>query len=133
MDALALHPRDASHLAATAARMAAAGRELVSFCSREPALAGQASLEVLALEAKSILEGGSVERVVAAAKRSRPMVSWADLGAVERLEQISTLSEARLQGLDGALAEEETNAPLEKLGSMVGLAATTLGLIKTVF
>lgn len=113
--------------------MGVAARELVRFWTQEPALAGQASVEVLALEAKSILDGGAVERVLASIRSPRPSVHQADLEAVSRLETITSLSESRLQGLESALEADGVDAPIERIGSVVGLAATTLGLIKAVF
>lgn len=132
MSALFIRPDDAGRLAAAAHRMGVAARELVSFWTHEPALAGQASVEVLALEAKSILAGGAIERVVAAARSSRPSIRQADLSSIQRLEEIAALSESRLDGLQVSLEGDSTDVPLNRIGTVVSLAATALGLIKTV-
>jgi hypothetical protein len=105
----------------------------VSFCSEEPELAGQAAVEVLALEAKSILSGGAVERIVLASRSGRPTVRREDLDAAFRLDTIASLSSARLAALEGALDGEESDAPMNKFGSIVSIAATMLGIVKTIW
>lgn len=133
MSSLTFLPEDAVYLAATAKSASMAARELVSFWSEEPELAGQASVEVLALEAKSILSGGALERISVASKSQKPTLQRADLDAAFRLDTIASVSSARLAALAASMDGEESDAPLNRLGSIVGLAATVLGLVKTVF
>lgn len=133
MNSIAFLPEDAAYLAAKARSASMAARELVSFWSEEPELAGQASVEVLALEAKSILSGGSLERISAASKSSSPVLQREDLDAAFRLDTIASVSSARLAALATAMDSEESDAPMNKLGGIVSMAATVLGLVQTVF
>jgi hypothetical protein len=133
MSSLAFLSDDAAYLATKARSASMAAKELVSFWSEEPELAGQAAVEVLALEAKSILSGGCLDRVSAASKSGRPMLRRDDLDAVFRLDTIASISSARLAALEAVLDSEESDAPMNKLSGIVSLAATVLGIVKTVF
>jgi len=133
MTPIPFHPEDAAYLAVKARGAAIAARELVSFWSEEPELAGNAAVEVLALEAKSILSGGAAGRVVSACRSPRPSVDSGDLDAVFRLDTIATLSAARLAGLGASLEGEAVDAPINRLGGIVSMAATVLGIVKTIF
>lgn len=133
MNSLSFSRDDAAYLATKARGVTLAARELVSFWSEEPELSGQAAVEVLALEAKSILSGGMMERISAASKSERPTMRRDDLDAVFRLDTIASVSSARLAGLESSLGEEESDRPINKLGGIVSLAATVLGIVKTVF
>jgi hypothetical protein len=133
MNSIAFLPEDAAYLAAKARSAALAAKELVSFWSEEPALAGQAAVEVLALEAKSILSGGSMERVMMASRLGKPVLRQDDLDSVFRLDTLTSLSAARLAGLETAMEGDESDAPMQKLGNIVSIAATMLGIVKTVF
>jgi hypothetical protein len=133
MNSIRFPSEDASYLAAKAKSASLAARELVAFCSEEPELAGQAAIEVLALEAKSILSGGAVERIVLAARSGSPAVRRDDLDAAFRLDTIASLSSSRLSALGVALEGEESDAPMNKLGGIVSIAATVLGMVKTIW
>ena len=133
MSALRFSREDASSLAAKAHSVSLAARELVSFWSEEPELAGQASVEVLALEAKSILASGAAERVEFASRSPKPVIHADDVDKVFRLDTIASISSARMAGLESSLEEEESDRPMNKLGGIVSLAATVLGIVKTVF
>lgn len=133
MSSIAFSRDDAAYLATKARGVTLAARELVSFWSEEPELAGQASVEVLALEAKSILSGGATDRIVVASKSARPTMRRDDLDAVFRLDTITSMSSTRLAGLESSLQDEESDRPINKLGGIVSLAATMLGIVKTIF
>jgi len=133
MSALRFSTEDASYLATKAHGVNLAAKELVSFWSEEPELAGQASVEVLALEAKSILSSGAVDRVVLASRSPRPVIHADDVDKVFRLDTIASISSARMAGLESSLQEEESDRPINKLGGIVSLAATMLGIVKTIF
>lgn len=133
MNALRFSPEDASYLAAKAHGVTLAAKELVSFWAEEPELAGQASVEVLALEAKSILSSGAVGRVALAAKSAKPMMDADDVDKVFRLDTIASLSSARMASLESSFEEEESDRPMNRIGSIMGLAATVLGIVKTIF
>lgn len=124
---------DAAYLATKARGVTLAARELVSFWSEEPELAGQASVEVLALEAKSILSGGAAERISLASKSGRPTMRQDDLDAIFRLDTIASISSSRISGLEASLQDEESDRPMNKIGGIVSLAATMLGIVKTIF
>lgn len=124
---------DVTYLAAKADGDAKAAKELVSFWSENPELAGRAAVEVLALEAKSILSGGAVERVMASSRSGRPTLRQDDLDSVFRLDTIMAISSARLAGLEAALDGEESEAPIHRIGGYVSLAATVLGIVNTIF
>ena len=133
MNLLPFSRDDAAYLVTKAHGATLAARELVSFWSEEPELAGQAAVEVLALEAKSILSGGSMDRIVAASKSQRPAMRRDDLDAIFRLDTIASISSARMAGLESSLQEEDSDRPINKIGGIVSLAATMLGIVKTIF
>jgi hypothetical protein len=133
MDSVQFLPSDAAYLVAKTQSAALAARELLSFWSEEPELAGQASVEVLALEAKSLLSGGMVERISTTANSAKPMMRRDDLDSAFRLDTIVALSSARLAGLESALETDQSDGPMNKLSGIVTLAATVLGIVKTLF
>lgn len=133
MSSLRFSMEDASFLATKAHGVTLAAKELVSFWSEEPELAGQASVEVLALEAKSILSSGASERVVMASRSPRPVMNGDDVEKVFRLDTIASISSARMAGLESSLEDEESDRPMNKIGGIVSLAATVLGIVKTIF
>lgn len=133
MSSLPFSQDDATYLATKANSVTLAAKELVSFWSEEPELAGQASVEVLALEAKSILSGGAMERIAFASRSKRPAMGLDDLDAVFRLDTITSVSAARLAGLESSMGDEESDRPIHRVGGIVSLAATVLGIINTVF
>lgn len=133
MSGLRFSTEDASYLATKAHGVTLAAKELVSFWSEEPELAGQASVEVLALEAKSILSSGAADRVFMASRSPRPVIHADDVDKVFRLDTIASISSARMAGLESSLEEEESDRPINKLGGIVSLAATMLGIVKTIF
>lgn len=133
MSSLPFSQDDAAYLATKAHSVTLAAKELVSFWSEEPELAGQASVEVLALEAKSILSGGAMERIASASKSRRPMMGLDDLDAVFRLDTITSISAARISGLESSMGDEESDRPIHRIGGIVSLAATVLGIVNTVF
>lgn len=133
MNPLPFSRDDATYLATKAHSATLAAKELVSFWSEEPELAGQASVEVLALEAKSILSSGAIERVLEAAKSRRPVMGVDDLDAIFRLDTIVSISAARLSSLESSMGDEESDRPMNRIGGIVSLAATVLGIVNTVF
>ena len=109
-------------LAQSATAISAAAREFVAFSEGEPALAAQAGVEVLALEARGILSGGAHHRL--ASTGAGP----ADLGALSRLEGIVALAGARLDALDAAIARDSQGSGIEQLAGFIGLASGAVGL-----
>jgi hypothetical protein len=116
-------------LAAKASSLAGEAREIVAFSESEPDLAARAAVEVAALEAKAILRKGAVQRIMAAARYRNAEISREDLSDLSRLEAVTILSSDRIAGLDALMGDAES--PVEKISGIVGLAATTVGLVNS--
>lgn len=132
-------PDVARRLAEKAAFVQMAGRELAHFGESEPWLAAQVGVEIGALEARTILAGGSAVRVgqeaEEAAMSGRAVVLAAeDLEALSRLEGVLATSSARMSQAIATLdARAQGPGIMDSLGSVIGLATGAVGLFKTFF
>lgn len=132
-------PDVARRLAEKAAFVQMAGRELSLFGETEPWLAAQVGVEIGALEARTLLAGGSAVRVGQAAEEAamsgRPVVLAAeDLEALSRLEGVLAISKSRIDHAVGQLdARMQAPGIMDSLGSVIGLATGAVGLFKTFF
>lgn len=127
-------PDQAAQLGRRALGLAAAGRELALFGESDPELAGSCGVEVSSLEARSLLAGGSLSRVVQAGQLGRPVaLSADDVEAVARLEQVVSLAQSRIALKTAAMDAEAGQSNLAKLGGIVGVATGIVGLVKSIF
>jgi hypothetical protein len=131
-------PDVAGRLAEKAAYVQMAGRELSLFGETEPWLAAQCGVEIGALEARTILAGGSalrVGRLAEEAARSRAPVILAseDLEALSRLEGVLAVSSSRIGQAVALIDSREKSSGMENLGSVIGLATGAIGLYKSIF
>lgn len=131
-------PQDAAILAGKAEGLRLAAQEISAFQESSPQLAAQAGVEVCALEARTILAGGAVDRIVMAgtkaAESGRPLsMNGPDLDALTRLEGVVMVSEARIGSSLGTLEHAEAGGGMETLAGWVGLAGGVVGLVKTFF
>jgi hypothetical protein len=101
--------------------------ELVAFADAEPQLAGRAGVEVLALEAKMVLQGGSLSKLRQRGLGSR---DWATL---ERLEGIVALASSRMGECVSSMDAEARGEAVNSLSQIIGLAGGAIGIIKSVF
>ena len=98
---MTLSPQQAQFLYQQIGRIATAAQELGQFGETEPDLAGACGVEVCSLEARTILAGGYLQRLAAAAAESvrsgRPAtVAAEDLEAASRLEGAVALGSSRI-------------------------------------
>ena len=105
---------------------------LVGLHETEPDLAATAGVEVAALEARGILEGGAVERVEASLNAGR-QASVVDVEAISRLEGILSVSEARIGACMGAIDAQQAPVSVEKVAGFIGLATGAVSLIRSIF
>lgn len=105
------------------------GRELMAFADRDPELAGDCGVEVNAVEAAAILDGGRIDRL--AGLRGTVDVDESDLAALSRLEGTLSRASSRIQQKISALDAAEGQALTTKLGSIIGLATGAVGFIKS--
>ena len=101
-------------------------RELVAFADAEPQLAGRAGVEVLALEAKMMLRGGSLSNL-----RQRSLGSH-EFATLERLEGIVALASSRMGECVSSMDTEAAGDPVNSLSQIIGLAGGAIGIIKSV-
>lgn len=124
---------EAPFLAAKAKALAGTAHELASFVEAEPELASQAAIEASVLEARAILRRGSLIRIASTVSMRRPFVTQEDFEDMSRLETISSLAVSRLEGLGASMGEADRSINISRLSEVVGLAATALGIVKTIF
>ncbi|HXX94587.1 MAG TPA: hypothetical protein VEN81_13210 [Planctomycetota bacterium] len=129
-------PDMARVLAEKAKHVHMAGRELALFGENEPWLASDAGIEIGSLEARTILSSGATARVFEAADsaaRSGKTVSLmaGDVEALSRLEGVLASASAKIAQKQAMLEAQES--PMAKVGQVLGLAATAIGVIKQVF
>lgn len=137
---VALSPREAAVLAQALERIELGAYELSRFADQDPDFAGQCGIEVNALEARTILVGGSCARLRAAVDAGRRMggrttVERSDLDQLGRLEGVLSVGanriSQRIASIDQAVAQSDDG--MAKLGSIIGLASGAVGLIKSIF
>lgn len=117
--------------------LAASARELALFGETDPDMAGACGVEVCALEARSLLAGGVLSRISAAAaaavqKRTSVVLAAEDVETLSRLEAVVSLGSSRIDLKLAALNAEASQAGLANIGSMIGLATGVVGFIKSV-
>lgn len=135
---MTLSPEQAQFLYQQIGRIATAAQELGNFGETEPDLAGACGVEVCSLEARTILAGGYLQRLVAAAAESirsgRPAtVAAEDLEAASRLEGAVALGSSRIGNKMAALEAESSQEGVAKIGGLLGMATGAVGLIKSIF
>jgi hypothetical protein len=118
--------------------LAASARVITDFDETDPDLAGACGVEVCALEARSLLGGGVLSRVSAAAaagiqRRIPFMLAEEDVAAMDRLEGAVSRGLSRIDLKLATLNAEASQEGLAKIGSLIGLATGAIGLIKSVF
>jgi hypothetical protein len=133
-----LSPREARVLSEVVLRVEKGAWELSRFEDTEPGLAGECGIEVGALEARTILSGGSLGRLKEAARSvmetGRPVVvRREDLETLSRLEGVLSLADARISVKVAAISAGESQEGMLKLGSIIGLATGAVGLWKSIF
>jgi hypothetical protein len=135
---MTLSPDQAQFLYQQIGRIASAAQELGQFGETEPDLAGACGVEVCSLEARTILAGGYLQRLAAAAAESvrsgRPAtVAAEDLEAASRLEGAVALGSSRIGNKMAALEAESSQEGVAKIGGLLGMATGAVGLIKSIF
>lgn len=133
MDSVAIVRGEAPFLASRAEALELAAREIFSFVEREPELASQASIEVPAFEARAIFRRGATRRIMTAAMRGHTSVAREDLEDLSRLETLSSVTMTRLESFGASMGEADRSINISRLSEVVGLAATAIGIVKSVF
>lgn len=129
---------DAEILGQRALSIGEGAEALSRFAQESPELAQMAGVEVSALEARSILQSGSVQRVIHAAMgsaqaRRAAAIGAGDLEAMTRLENVLALSGSRISASVQALDQQKARGGMDTLGSVIGLATGAIGLWKAIF
>ena len=132
-----LSPEQAEFLSGRAARIAASAHWLGEFGETDPDLAGACGVEVCALEARTLLGSGLVQRVQAAAEEAtrlrRPaLLAGDDLEGLARLEAAVALGSSRIGIRLTAMEAEAGQEGLAKFGGLLGLAGSVWGLVKSI-
>jgi hypothetical protein len=132
-----LSPEQADFLSGRAARIAASAHWLGEFGETDPDLAGACGVEVCALEARTLLGSGLVQRVQAAAEEAlryrRPvLLAGDDLEGLARLEAAVALGSSRIGIRLAAMEAEAGQEGLSKFGGLLGLAGSVWGLMKSI-
>lgn len=135
---LVVTPEQAQLLSAQVERIAMAASELGRFGETEPDLAGSCGVEVCSLEARTLLSGGYLQRIAAAAadavRNRRPAILAAeDMEGLARLEGAVALGSSRIGMKMAALEAESSQEGIAKFGGLLGLATGAVGLYKSIF
>jgi hypothetical protein len=133
MNSVAIVRGEAPFLASRAEALEVAAQEIFSFVEREPELASQASIEIPAFEARTIIRRGATRRIAAAVMRGHESVAREDLEDLSRLETLSSITMTRLESFGASMGEADRSINISRLSEVVGLAATALGIVKTIF
>jgi hypothetical protein len=136
LDQISFGPEVAAVLLQKVGQVRLSGLELSSFSDREPFLAAECGVEISALEVRSILGSGSVDRICVAAESSRKSgmgfaVSRADMELMNRMEGVIALASSRIA--QKYMALEAADSSSSKLGSAISVVSGIAGLIKTFF
>jgi hypothetical protein len=131
-------PRTASLLAERAYSIQVSAAELAGLGEHDPGLAGDAGVEICALEARVLLASGAPERVRGAAQEAarvgRPaQISASDLEALSRLEAVVAMGSSRIGLRLASMDAEAAQVPAVSMGNMVGLATGAIGFIRSFF
>lgn len=133
-----IDPVQAASLAERMVALAGSARELSLFDETDPHLAGECGVGLSALEARTILGSGAVDRIARtaaeAARSGRPASLAADdMEAVSRLERVVALGSSmitlKLASMEAAARQE----PVANVGTLIGLGTGLVGLIKSIF
>lgn len=132
-----LSPEQAEFLSGRAARIAASAHWLGEFGETDPDLAGACGVEVCALEARTLLGSGLVQRIQAAAGEAvqyrRPvLLASDDLEGLARLEAAVSLGSSRISIRLAAMEVEAGQEGMAKFGGLLGLAGSVWGLVKSI-
>lgn len=135
---VSVSPREAAVLSEVADRVMKGAWELSRFQETEPGLAGACGIEVSALEARTILGSGSVNRLrdaaAGATRTGRPTaVNSEDLDQFSRLEGVLALADSRIAQKVAEIDAGQSQEGAAKLGSLIGLATGAVGLWKSIF
>ena len=131
-------PVQAASLAERVVALAGSARELALFDETDPHLASECGVGLGALEARTILFSGAVDRVARAAaeaaRSGRPAtLAGEDVEAVSRLERVVALGSSmitlKLASMEAAARQE----PVASVGNLIGLGTGLVGLIKSIF
>ncbi len=133
---LKIDPRQAEFLMDRAVRLAGSARELSAFGETDPYLASECGVEINALEARTILASGAVDRVARAAAESvqsgrHASMSAEDLEAVARLEGTIALGSSRINLKLAALESAASREPYDNVTGLISLGAGVVGFAKT--
>lgn len=128
--------QQATQLVSRAVGLAGAAKELALFGEMDPELAGACGVEISALEARSLLSGGALDRIVqgssTAAREGKPVALAAeDVEAFGRLEAVVALGSSRINLKLASMEAEASQEGLAKWGGLLGLATGAIGLIKS--
>lgn len=118
-----------------AAWLGSAARILGDLLEREPELARELSLEASSVEARRILDHGTVDRLSAVGHVAMPgsiHVSARDLERLTRLETVIAGADRRMGERLAEMEQHEGRAGLEGLGRLVNLAGGIVGLAKQI-
>lgn len=126
-------PGEALILAAKARALSGAAQELASFVEAEPELSSRAAIEASVFEARVILRRGSLTRIASTVTMRNPAVAREDFEDMSRLETLSSLAASRLDNLGASMGEADKSIGISRLSEVVGLAATALGIVKSIF
>lgn len=133
-----LSPREAAVLSQVLDRAHGGALELSRFQEMEPGLAGECGIEVGALEARTILQSGSLGRLKEAANAAQRTgravgVRREDIDQLSRLEGVLSLADSRISLKVSTIDAGESQEGMAKLGSVIGLATGAVGLWKSIF
>lgn len=136
MDQIPFGPEVAAALLQKVGEIRLSGVELSSFSDREPFLAAECGVEISALEVRSILGSGAIERLVASAENARRhgtgfSVYRSDMEGVARMEGVLSLASSRIASKYMAL--EASDSSVAKLGTAISVVSGIAGLFKTFF
>ena len=116
-------------LAERAGYLGEAGWALADLGESEPVTAAQLGLEVASLEARLLLEAGSLDRI----SRLGIAAPQVDLGRMERLETLVRMAEGRVTERLAALEASEGSRPWQSLAGAVSLAGGIVSIARQLF
>ncbi len=128
-----LDPSQAAFLVERSVRLAGSARELSAFGEAEPHLASECGVEINALEARTILASGAVDRVARAAAeavqtRRHASLAAEDLEAVARLEGTVALGSSRIGLKLATLEAAARQEPSQQVNNLIAMGSGVIGL-----
>ncbi len=135
---LQFDPRGAALLAERASALAQSASELGAFGEVDPEMAGECGVEICSLEARTILSGGSVNRVIGLASEAAragkaAIIPTSDLDAISRLEQVVSLGASRIGLRLAAMDAVASQEPKAAVANLIGMATGAIGLYRAIF